>query len=92
MEKLRMGVLGCSKQYALRAGAPLRESLLIDPYAIASTDALRAQPFAVAWDFTKPFGSCEELRAGQYLLDFDAFADAFFASTLSGIGKSVIRC
>jgi predicted dehydrogenase len=63
MEKLRMGVLGCSKHYALRVATPLRESLLVEPYAIASRDAVRAKAFAAAWDFTKSYGSYEDLLA-----------------------------
>jgi predicted dehydrogenase len=63
MEKLRMGVLGCSKHYALRVAVPLRESLLVEPYAIASRDAGKAEAFAAAWDFTKSFGSYEDLLA-----------------------------
>jgi predicted dehydrogenase len=63
MEKLRMGVLGCSKHYALRVAAPLGESLLVAPYAIASRDAGRAKAFAEAWDFTKSYGSYEDLLA-----------------------------
>ncbi|MDR2071415.1 MAG: Gfo/Idh/MocA family oxidoreductase [Treponema sp.] len=63
MEKLRMGVLGCSKHYALRVATPLRESLLVEPYAIASRDAVKAKEFAAAWDFTKPYGSYEDLLA-----------------------------
>jgi predicted dehydrogenase len=63
MEKLRMGVLGCSKHYALRVAAPLRESLLVEPYAIASRDAVKAEAFAAAWNFTKSYGSYEAMLA-----------------------------
>ncbi|MDR0387460.1 MAG: Gfo/Idh/MocA family oxidoreductase [Treponema sp.] len=63
MEKLRMGVLGCSRHYTLRVAGPLRESLLVEPYAIASRDEVKAKAFAAAWDFAKSYGSYEDLLA-----------------------------
>ncbi|MDR0761116.1 MAG: hypothetical protein LBF74_13575 [Treponema sp.] len=92
MEKLRMGVLDCSKQYALRADAPLRESLLVDyplPNHLNMFDDIPGKVTVAA-----PLGGrlIETGTAGQYLLDFDAFADALFAPALSGTGESVIRC
>jgi predicted dehydrogenase len=63
MEKLRMGVLGCSGHYALRVATPLRASLLVEPYAIASRDAEKAKGFAADWDFPVSYGSYEALLA-----------------------------
>ncbi|MDR0378251.1 MAG: Gfo/Idh/MocA family oxidoreductase [Spirochaetaceae bacterium] len=63
MKKLRMGVLGCSGHYALRVAIPLQESLLIEPYAIASRDAAKARAFAAAWNFPESYGSYEDLLA-----------------------------
>ncbi|GHV43559.1 hypothetical protein AGMMS49546_25520 [Spirochaetia bacterium] len=63
MEKLRMGVLGCSGHYALRVATPLRASLLIEPYAVASRDAAKAQAFAGKWGFEVSYGSYEALIA-----------------------------
>ena len=63
MERLRMGVLGCSGHYALRVATPLRSSLLVEPYAIASRDAAKARKFAKTWDFQAAYGSYEELLA-----------------------------
>ncbi|GHT54012.1 deoxyfructose oxidoreductase [Spirochaetia bacterium] len=63
MEKLRMGVLGCSGHYALRVAAPLRGSLLIEPYAVASRDAAKAQGFADRLGFAVSYGSYEALIA-----------------------------
>ena len=63
MEKLRMGVLGCSRHYALRVATPLKSSLLIEPYAVASRDAAKAKQFATTWDFPVSYGSYEELLA-----------------------------
>jgi len=63
MEKLRMGVLGCSWHYAMRVATPLRASLLIEPYAIASRDAAKAKHFAKTWDFPVSYGSYEDLLA-----------------------------
>jgi predicted dehydrogenase len=63
MEKLRMGVLGCSGHYALRVAAPLRSSLLIEPYAVASRDAAKAQAYAKRLGFAVSYGSYEALIA-----------------------------
>ncbi|WP_304226257.1 Gfo/Idh/MocA family protein [Gracilinema caldarium] len=61
MEKLKMGVLGCSVHYAKRIAVPMLESLLIEPYAIASRDLRKSEEFARRWGFTKAYGSYEEL-------------------------------
>jgi predicted dehydrogenase len=61
MDKLRMGVLGCSFHYFKRVAVPLRESLLIEPYAIASRDAGKAKEAASEWGFTASYGSYEAL-------------------------------
>jgi predicted dehydrogenase len=63
MEKLRMGVLGCSEHYSLRVAIPLRESLLVEPYAVASRDAAKAKEYAEAWGFSKSYGSYDALFA-----------------------------
>lgn len=63
MEKLRMGVLGCSFHYFKRVAVPLRESLLIEPYAIASRDSAKAAESADEWGFSRSFGSYEALLA-----------------------------
>jgi predicted dehydrogenase len=61
MEKLRLGVLGCSGHYARRIALPLRSSLLIEPYAIASRDKAKAQQYAGQHGFSKAYGSYEAL-------------------------------
>jgi predicted dehydrogenase len=63
MERLRMGVLGCSFHYALRVATPLKSSLLVEPYAVASRDAEKAGRFAKTWNFPVSYGSYEELLA-----------------------------
>jgi predicted dehydrogenase len=63
MEKLRMGVLGCSGHYALRVATPLKSSLLVEPYGIASRDIAKAKAFAAKWDFSSAYGSYEEMLA-----------------------------
>jgi predicted dehydrogenase len=63
MEKLRMGVLGCSAHYALRVGIPLQSSLLIEPYAVASRDPVKAGKYAEFWNFTAAYDSYEKLLA-----------------------------
>jgi len=63
MEKLRMGVLGCSTHYFKRIAVPLRESLLVEPYGIASRDAAKAKAGAADWDFSTFYGSYEALLA-----------------------------
>jgi predicted dehydrogenase len=63
MEKLRMGVLGCSGHYALRVATPLRGSLLIEPYAVASRDTAKAQSYADRLGFAVSYGSYEALIA-----------------------------
>jgi len=63
MEKLLMGVLGCSGHYAQRVATALKSSLLVEPYAVASRDAAKAKKFAKTWDFPVSYGSYEELLA-----------------------------
>ena len=63
MDKLRMGVLGCSGHYAQRIATPLKSSLLVEPYAVASRDAAKAKKFAKTWDFAVSYGSYEDLLA-----------------------------
>ena len=63
MEKLKMGVLGCSSHYALRVATPLLSSLLIEPYGIASRNPEKAELFAQNWGFQKFYASYEELLA-----------------------------
>jgi len=63
MKKLRMGVLGCSRHYAMRIATPVRDSLLVQPYAVASRNAAKAKEFAQTWDFPVSYGSYEELLA-----------------------------
>jgi len=61
MEKLRMGVLGCSGHYSLRIAVPIKSSLLIEPYAIASRDGAKARQFAKQHGFSKSYDSYEKL-------------------------------
>jgi predicted dehydrogenase len=63
MEKLRMGVLGCSAHYALRVGVALKSSLLVEPYAVASRNAAKAREYAEFWNFTAAYDSYEKLLA-----------------------------
>jgi predicted dehydrogenase len=58
-----MGVLGCSGHYALRVATPLRSSLLIEPYAVASRDGAKAKQFAERLGFAVSYGSYEALIA-----------------------------
>ncbi|AEJ18594.1 Gfo/Idh/MocA family protein [Gracilinema caldarium] len=61
MDKLKMGVLGCSGHYAKRIAVPILESLLVEPYAIASRDLQKSQDYAKKWGFAKAYGSYEDL-------------------------------
>jgi predicted dehydrogenase len=63
MERLRMGVLGCSGHYALRIAVPLRGSLLVEPWGVASRDGERARRYAGERGFSKFYGSYEALLA-----------------------------
>jgi len=63
MERLRMGVLGCSGHYALRIATPLKSSLLVEPYAVASRDGAKAKEFAKTWGFPVSYGGYGELLA-----------------------------
>jgi predicted dehydrogenase len=63
MEKIRLGVLGCSGHYALRVAAPLTSSLLVEPYAVASRDEAKAREFAKKLGFPQSYGSYEALLA-----------------------------
>ncbi|QQO10672.1 Gfo/Idh/MocA family protein [Breznakiella homolactica] len=61
MKKLRLGVLGASRHYGLRVATPLRDSLLIEPYGIASRNSEKARDYAEKWDFPVSYGSYEAL-------------------------------
>lgn len=63
MEKLRMGVLGCSGHYSLRVSTPLKSSLLIEPRAVASRNVEKARAYAKRWGFSTAYGSYDELLA-----------------------------
>jgi predicted dehydrogenase len=63
MEKLRIGVLGCSGHYSLRVAVPLRFSLLVEPYGIASRNIDNAREYARKWGFQKAYSSYEDLLA-----------------------------
>jgi predicted dehydrogenase len=63
MEKLRLGVLGTSNIYALRVAPSLKESLLIEPYAVASRDAERARKYGAPLGFSRFYGSYVALLA-----------------------------
>ena len=63
MNRLRMGVLGCSSHYFKRVAVPLRESTIVEAYAIASRDAAKAAAKASAWGFPVSYGSYEALLA-----------------------------
>jgi predicted dehydrogenase len=61
MNKLRLGVLGCSGHYALRVAAPLKISKIVEPYALASRDIAKANEFIKTYHFSKTYGSYEAL-------------------------------
>jgi predicted dehydrogenase len=61
MKKLRLGVLGCSHIYAGRVSLPLKSSSLVEPYAVASRDAAKAENYAKVHGFSKSYGSYEAL-------------------------------
>lgn len=63
MNKIRMGVLGCSGHYFKRIAIPLQQSLLIEPYAIASRSMVKAETAKSEWGFSLAYGSYEELLA-----------------------------
>jgi predicted dehydrogenase len=63
MEKLRIGVLGCSGHYALRVALPLKSSQAVEPYGIASRSLEKARLYAEKWGFSQAYGSYEELLA-----------------------------
>lgn len=63
MEKLRLGVLGTAHIYASRVAPALKGSLLIEPYAVASRDAEKAQKYGAPLGFSRFYGSYEALLA-----------------------------
>lgn len=63
MEKLRLGVLGCSNHFARKVAPPVRASSMMEPYAIASRDEDKARKFAGQYGFAKSYGSYEALLA-----------------------------
>jgi predicted dehydrogenase len=63
MEKLSLGVLGTAHIYAQRVALSLKRSLLIEPYAVASRDAERAENYGKPLGFFRFYGSYEALLA-----------------------------
>jgi predicted dehydrogenase len=63
MGKLRFGVLGCSGHYTSRVATPVKSSLLVEPYAVASRNSEKANAYAQEWGFAKAYGSYEDLLA-----------------------------
>jgi predicted dehydrogenase len=63
MNKLRFGVLGCSEHYSLRISNPIKASLMVEPYGIASRNSEKAGAYAQKWGFRKAYGSYEALLA-----------------------------
>ncbi|MDR2257852.1 MAG: Gfo/Idh/MocA family oxidoreductase [Treponema sp.] len=63
MTKLRLGVLGTSHIYALRVAPPLKRSLLVEPFAIASRNAEKAKKYGEAQGFSRIHNSYEALLA-----------------------------
>ncbi|MCL2806363.1 MAG: Gfo/Idh/MocA family oxidoreductase [Treponema sp.] len=61
MEKLKLGVLGCSKHFAMRVSLALKSSDLIRPYAIASRDREKGSAFAASHGFSKVYDSYDAL-------------------------------
>lgn len=61
MKRLRLGVLGCSNHYFKRVAAGLRESTLVEPWAIASRDKARADSHVASGAFSRAYASYEEL-------------------------------
>jgi predicted dehydrogenase len=55
--------LGCSEHYSLRISNPIKSSLLVEPYGIASRNLEKARVYAKKWGFAKAYGSYEELLA-----------------------------
>ena len=52
MEKLKLGVLGCSKHYSGKVTLALKSSNLVQPYAIASRDKKKGLTYAATNGFT----------------------------------------
>jgi predicted dehydrogenase len=65
MNKLRMGVLGTSEHYSLRIATALGASLIVETYGIASRNLEKAKKYAADWNFSKAYGSYEELLADK---------------------------
>ncbi len=63
MDKVKMGVLGSSFHYFKRIAVPLRASLIVEPYAIASRDSVNAAKAAGQGGFSKAYGSYDALIA-----------------------------
>jgi predicted dehydrogenase len=63
MKKLRLGVLGTSRIYALRVAPALKASLLVEPFAVASRNMEKAKKYGEAQGFSRFYGSYEALLA-----------------------------
>ena len=69
MNKLKMGVLGCSGHYSLRIATPLASSLLVETYGVASRNLEKAKACAKRLGFQKAYGSYKDLLADS-AIDF----------------------
>ncbi|MDR2552288.1 MAG: Gfo/Idh/MocA family oxidoreductase [Treponema sp.] len=63
MEKLRFGVLGTSGHYSLRVAGPIKSSLMVESYGVASRNGAKARDYAEKWGFTRVYESYEALLA-----------------------------
>jgi predicted dehydrogenase len=61
MKRLRLGVLGTSRIYALRVGPPLKFSLLVEPFAVASRNVEKATSYGNIHGFSRVHKSYEDL-------------------------------
>jgi predicted dehydrogenase len=63
VKKLRLGVLGTSRIYALRVAPLVKCSLLVEPFAIASRDVEKTKKYGEAQDFSRAHNAYEALLA-----------------------------
>ena len=86
MEKLKLGVLGCSNHYALRIALPLKSSLLIEPYAVASRDEVKARKYAKTTGFSKVYS---DIQAVPFFNSDNCHGDDFYYPSLEKMQKAV---
>ena len=69
MKKYKIGIIGCG-HIAEKMAATINGMQETESYAVASRSLEKAQAFASKWDFSKAYGSYEELVSDNGLYSY----------------------